>query len=355
MAAASRRGHYITLSLVAWTLLGTLADIWAHGQRLPETFFSPYHALFYTGYLATAIWLVRPVLAARGSGRAPSAVLPRGYGPAIAGVGVFAIGGLGDAAWHQVFGIERGIDIFTSPPHLLVFAGLALMASAPLCAAWATSDAPERPTLGALLPALLSAAMVLLVVNAATLHMWGPTSSRFMSALAIERITRELATTDRTAVLVREIATQRAIANLYLTTLTLLVPALVLLRRWRLPPGSVTLVVGLVTLLVNAVTGMFFPWIVLAGVLGAAAGDALVRALAPAPDRPERFRLFAALFPAAFWGLYLLAVHLHWGLAWTPTLWVGVIVWTAGLGLAASLAVLPTGDRPGGRSAGDER
>lgn len=351
MTAASRRGHYITLLLVAATLVGMLADIWTHGQGLPETFFSPYHALFYAGYLATAIWLLRPVLAARGAARAPSEVRLRGDGPAVAGVGVFAIGGLGDAAWHQVFGIERGIDIFTSPPHLLLFVGLALIASAPLCAAWATSEVPERPTLGALLPALLSAAMVLLVVNAATLHMWGPTSSRFMSALAIERITRELVATDQAAALVREIATQRAIANLYFTTLTLLVPALVLLRRWRLPPGSLTLVIGLVTLLVNAVTGMFFPWIALAAVLGAVAGDALVWVVEPAPDRPGRFRLFAALFPPVFWGHYLLAVHLHWGLAQTPTLWVGVIVWTAGLGLAASLAVLPAGDRPGGRPA----
>ncbi|MDR7422899.1 MAG: hypothetical protein QN159_10595 [Armatimonadota bacterium] len=339
-ARTSQRGDYITLALVAWTLAGALSDIWAHGQGLPETFFNPYHAVFYSGYLVTAAWLLWPALATGRGGQDPLGTGRPGYGPAQVGVGIFAVGGLGDAIWHSAFGIERGIDIFTSPPHILLFAGLALMASGPLYAAW-IAPGPQRPALRALLPALLSAAMVLLVVHLATLHMWGPTSSRFMSALAIERITREFVATERAAVLVREIATQRAVANLLLTTLTLLAPTLLLIHRWRLPAGSLTVVVGLVTWLMDGVTGMFFPWIALAGLLGAAAGDGLVRALAPAPTRPKAFRTFAVVFPMTYWGLYLLAVHLHWGVAWTPALWAGVVLWTGAVGFGASLLVLP--------------
>ena len=37
-----------------WLIVGIFVDGWAHNNDKPETFFTPWHALFYSGFLATA-------------------------------------------------------------------------------------------------------------------------------------------------------------------------------------------------------------------------------------------------------------------------------------------------------------
>jgi hypothetical protein len=139
-----RRDHYVTLGLTLWTVLGLYIDAWAHGQSVPESFFSPYHAVFYTGFVATAAWMLRPVLRLPRRGTAWHEQVPCGYDLGLIGIAVFAAGGLGDLAWHARFGIERGIEALMSPPHLGLFVGLILIASSPFRAAWAVGGRAHR-------------------------------------------------------------------------------------------------------------------------------------------------------------------------------------------------------------------
>ncbi|MFD1733505.1 hypothetical protein ACFSC4_23675 [Deinococcus malanensis] len=139
--------NLITIGLAWWLIMGLFVDGWAHnhlGDRL-ETFFTPWHALFYSGFLAVAAWV--GWLGQRGwrAGRRGLLALPQGYELAALGVPVFALGGLGDMAWHTVFGIEVGVEALLSPTHLVLFLGAACIVSAPLVSAWRTPTARKAP------------------------------------------------------------------------------------------------------------------------------------------------------------------------------------------------------------------
>gem|GEM_PF-3537078 len=48
----SSREHLITVLLAAWMTAGIFIDGWAHINLTPlETFFTPWHAVFYSGFL----------------------------------------------------------------------------------------------------------------------------------------------------------------------------------------------------------------------------------------------------------------------------------------------------------------
>src|SRR5437667_8491817 len=82
-ATSGDRFDWIMVVVSVWWLGGLFIDGWAH-SNLPqlETFFTPWHAVFYSGYLAVAITLIAKIIenlsrtAARDNtnGKAPSLV-----------------------------------------------------------------------------------------------------------------------------------------------------------------------------------------------------------------------------------------------------------------------------------------
>jgi hypothetical protein len=153
-AAAGRRFTWVALLLAAWPLIGGHVDGWAHKHLPLETFFTPWHALLYSGLLANAAVLGWRLLAGRRAGLPWSRALPAGYGLSLAGCALFAAGGALDLGWHLAFGIERRFAANVSPTHLLLMLSVGLIAGGPLRAAWRRGG-----RLG--LPGLLSATMVL--------------------------------------------------------------------------------------------------------------------------------------------------------------------------------------------------
>ncbi|MCA1706444.1 MAG: hypothetical protein LC808_25545 [Actinobacteria bacterium] len=133
----TRRQDAVTLALGAWLVLGVFADGWAH-FTVPnlESFFTPWHGALYSGLAATVGWFVLLALPGWRAGRSLVGALPTGYQQGAAGAGLFGLGGIGDMAWHQVFGVETGIDALLSPTHLLLFAGGLLILTSPLRARW---------------------------------------------------------------------------------------------------------------------------------------------------------------------------------------------------------------------------
>jgi hypothetical protein len=110
-----------------WIVAGINLDGWAH-VHVPEleTFFTPWHATFYSGLVAFVLWLGIVLLRLRRPGDNPITTLqrlPAGYRGGVLGATIFAVGGAGDMFWHELIGIEVSIDALLSPPHLVLLTG----------------------------------------------------------------------------------------------------------------------------------------------------------------------------------------------------------------------------------------
>src|SRR5262245_32914921 len=163
MLAQQARGgsgyDWTAVLLSAWFLGGLFLDGWAH-NHIPEmeSFFTPWHAVFYSGFLAVAGFLMATLVRNYSKGYAWPDAVPAGYELAVVGVLVFLAGGVGDLIWHELFGIESDVEALLSPTHLILAAGMALILSAPFRAGWRRLSEQHGSAQGfvALLPALLS-------------------------------------------------------------------------------------------------------------------------------------------------------------------------------------------------------
>src|SRR5260370_38281037 len=62
-----------------WFVIGLYLAGWAHANELPDTFFTPWHAVIYSGFLGAAGLLVSAVLLAHLGGAPRRLSLPSGY------------------------------------------------------------------------------------------------------------------------------------------------------------------------------------------------------------------------------------------------------------------------------------
>ncbi len=115
-----------------WFLAGLYLDGWAHNHgKVDNTFFTPWHAVFYSGFGAVAVVLGILALATQIRGQLWQRDLPVAYRSAIVAAPLFAMGGLADLWWHETFGFEAGIEILLSPPHLLLASSMFVICAAP--------------------------------------------------------------------------------------------------------------------------------------------------------------------------------------------------------------------------------
>ena len=136
-APASTGLDWAVATLSAMFVGGLYLDGWAHAHgRVDQSFFTPWHAVFYAGYAATASVLAVAVVRRHARGYAWRWAAPPGYGLSLLGVLVFAIAGASDMVWHILFGIEAGIQALLSPTHLALALGMGFIVSGPLRAAW---------------------------------------------------------------------------------------------------------------------------------------------------------------------------------------------------------------------------
>ena len=126
----------ILLSLIF--IGGLYLDGWAHNHgKVDQSFFTVWHAFFYAGFALVAFILVATLGIQWQRGYRGASSLPVGYQLSLLGVIIFAMGGVGDLIWHELFGIEQDFDALLSPSHLALGLGLGLVVSGPLRAAWA--------------------------------------------------------------------------------------------------------------------------------------------------------------------------------------------------------------------------
>ena len=338
----------VTVLLATWLVVGVFVDGWAHNNLASlETFFTPWHALFYSGFLATALWVLRVVtrhLNARPAGQPWTAAVPAGYGLGLAGLVVFAVGGAADTVWHTLLGVEVSIPALLSPPHLTLLAGASLVVTSPLRAAWARPG--TAPGFRRLLPALLS--LTLLTCQAAFFFQYvSPWEYVYVTSGYDNRVLYlESLGVDYDFRVVGQIL---GIMGILFTGLLLLAPLLYLLRRWRLPFGAATLLVTLVAALSSAILEFEFPELVAAALAGGLLADLLIARLRPGPEPGRRgaFVITAALVPVAIWGSHMLAAGLVRGMGWPAELSFGVVAMASLCGLVLGLLMAPV-DSPHG-------
>jgi hypothetical protein len=321
------RFDWLVLGASAWLLGGLYWDGWAHGYGLPDSFWTVWHAAFYSGYAAAAAVILGAIARARPHAASWRAAIPAGYESATAGVLVFGFGGAFDAAWHTAFGIELGTDALLSPSHLILGLGIALIVSGPLVAAW------RRGASGGLiaqLPAVLSLTALLSVFTFFSLFA-GPYSGLLGSGAR-----------PSSATLVR------TLLGMYLFSALVVGCALVALRRGSLPVGSLTVLLGLNAALMILMQGHAPPQIQilfsLVAIAAGAIGDVLLWRLRPSDTRRLRLHVFAFLLPVVYFTIYLSAVILTLGSAWTVHALSGMVVLSGVIGLLMSFVFVGARD-----------
>jgi hypothetical protein len=324
----------VTLVLTAWLIGGLFLDGWAHNTRPQlETFFTPWHAVFYSGFAAIAAWICWSVWRRRG--------VPAGYGPALAGVAIFLVSGVGDMLWHLTFGIERDIAALLSPTHLGLFTGAFLIVTAPLRSQWAdpASGRGHRAGLVRLLPAVGSVALAgsLCAFIFMYLHPLydNDVSLGRQAFLQVDFTTAQYSYVNRENIIA-------GVPGFMISTVLLFAPLLFLLRRWQAPAGAAVVILGLQSLLMQALTGFQDVGLAKLGLLGAVAVAVLLRLLDPSPSTIGRVRIFCAVGPALFWGIYFAGIGLNdHGLGWSGEVWGGTLVWSSLTMLALTLLMWP--------------
>ena len=313
--------------LGTWVVGGLFLDGWAHvNQPGLETFFSPWHGLFYLGFLVSTVVLAR-LVARHQRGRFDPALVPAGYGLGLVGVALFVAGGVADGVWHTLFGVETGVAALLSPSHLLLLGGGLLMVTSPLRSAWSSPDLPARAPVLALLPALWATALTTAVV---------PFFFQYLSAF-VSRAPSMPETGGPEGLL----TTIAGVASVLVTNLIVVAPVLLLARRWRLPFGTVTLLATMGAVGLTSLREFTLGWLVPAMLAGGLASDLLVARLRPGPDRPWAFRVVAAVAPLLLWGAWTAVYAAAYGIGWPPELWAGVLGMASLTGLGLSVLVLP--------------
>ena len=135
--ADNLRFDIIAAVLSSVFVAGVFLDGWAHNHgKVDQTFFTPWHAVLYSGFAIYGLFLLVNAYLQNRAGYAWRSALPFGYGLSLIGAGIFAVGGILDLLWHTFFGIEVDVQALLSPTHLVLATGVFLMITGPLRAGW---------------------------------------------------------------------------------------------------------------------------------------------------------------------------------------------------------------------------
>ena len=330
--ASGGSGYDWTVAILSgWFVGGLFLDGWAH-RHVPEleSFFTPWHAVFYTGFLAVAGFLMAMLMRNHAKGYPWQHAMPPGYELAVLGVLIFMAGGVGDMIWHELFGVESNVEALLSPTHLLLAAGMTLIISGPLCAGWRRITDQNHPEPGwiALLPQLLSLTLV-----------WSTWS--FLTQFAHPLVDTWAAagyrpSNSRGGTFLQ---TSLGIASFLLQTGLMMGLVLCTVRRWTLPLGSLALMFGLNATLLSFMQDHYrlIPASALAGLVA----DLLTRWLKPSMERAGSLRLFALTVPMAYYVLYYVTLMVTQGIGWSVHIWTGTIVLSGIVGLLLSYLLIP--------------
>ena len=332
--AADARSDLVAAGLALWMVGGVFVDGWAHINldSTQETFFTPWHGMLYSGFLALTAWMALPLIRDRSAPLTQR--MPAGSGLGYVGVLLFGIGGFGDAVWHQILGIEVGVDALLSPTHLLLLTGGLLLLTGPLRAAWRRPNA--APDLRTFLPALVSITLTSALLSFFFAYAWGGldlTPAAPVPAAALD----EHAPGHGEA----ELLIAAGILARLITTALLIAPLLLLLRRFRPPVGTATILFTVISTLMFAILGERPPALLVPPIVAGLAADVALARLGPGLLSRAATYTLAVLLTLVLWVGHFAALGATEGLGWTPELWGGSIVMAALTALGLAVLVFP--------------
>jgi hypothetical protein len=344
-AASSLRFDLLMAALGSLFVGGLFVDGWAHiNQPALETFFTPWHGVFYSGFFAVLAALAAQTARNHARGLSWRAAIPAGYELSALGAGLFVLGGLGDMLWHIAFGIEVNIEALLSPTHLLLASSIALLITGPLRAAW--RPALTSHTSGWLdrLPMLLSLTALLSLFTFFTQYIY-PLASPDPAASYAPR-TFDLLPLHPGIRNPIDLSQSVSLGGVIVQSALLAGFLLIALRRGPPSFGSLTLMIGVNAALMVAMHQKYegvleLPLLVNALVAGLGA-DVVLALLRPSLMRVATLRAFAAVVPMLVIGAYLVTLGLSEGLWWSINLWAGSVFlagvagWLTAFGLTQS-------------------
>ncbi|MCA1700337.1 MAG: hypothetical protein LC790_16135 [Actinobacteria bacterium] len=335
----------MTAALASLLILGLFVDGWNHINLQDGKlggFFTPWHGLLYTGFSATAIWVISRNMhvfgreAASSERARPLAGVLLRYPLAVAGIAVATVGLFGDLAWHELFGEEEGVARVIGPFHLLLFTGAGLLITGSFRSAWhSASDYPVAPSIRTMLPPLLS--LTLITAMGAFLFQWLSAFMEWEPAFGVDRVPGGLGKSAG----VEETVEISGVARVVVTNLVLMAPLLLALLRWRPPVGSFTFMFTSVAALMSALTEFRLGGTIAAAVAGGFAADVLVRRLRTSPKRPGAYRWVAGVVPIVLWSVYFVVLGLIHDIHWPLDLAIGTVGLASVTGLLLSVLVAP--------------
>jgi hypothetical protein len=310
-AGDSRRIERAVAVFGTWMITGLFLDGWAHEAEKPETFFSPWHGILYSGFAAAVVWFAWDGMRARKAGEQQ----PDFDRLMTVGLVVFIVGAIGDGLWHEIFGIEVDLEALVSPSHLALFFGGFLMVTAPI------RIAGDRPDAG-------WAQCVTVALATALIGFFTQYLSPFEGVGGFRFPDR----------FVRELLEIHGVAGVLVFNLLFSAAVLYALARWRPPVGFATLLYGGVALGMAGLEGFAAVELALPALVAGAVVDLLIaRGLKP----------WAVVTGGSLvlWCGFFLAADLSYGLAWSVELWTGTIV----LACASSVLLAAAMNRPAAR------
>jgi hypothetical protein len=278
-------------------------------------------AALVVSWLALTAWLGAPVARAPLIGRHWASAVPPGYELALAGCLAFGAISLLDVYLQLLAGREKSVENLLSPTRIGQLVSGVLMLSGPLRAAWQRGDV----SLG---PAGVTSAAVLLSALTFFTQFAHPYRDPWAGAATVRGVVPDWVLQDY------------GVTSILFQALVLAAVTLLLLRRFRVLPGTFT-----VMLVVNAalVASLKLHWeFVLAGFLTGLVSDLLVWRVRPSTANVAGFRLVATAVPGVFALSYFAVLELTQGTWWGGYVWTGTVLSAAAFGwLLSHLVVAP--------------
>lgn len=301
----------------AWMMTGLFVDGWAHRNEKPETFFTPWHGVLYSGFMASAMWMLLVVRRHQRPGVSWRETLPAGYGFRSVGIGVFGLGAILDLVWHETFGIEVDIEALLSPTHLILLSGGLLMAVGPIVSTLAREGDAQRPAWASTGPIVGTVAFMVALMQFFFMYL-SPYDYGMYA-----RFEREVV---------------RGVGAIVVFTLITTIGLLFVVRAIALPKGAFVVLLFVPAFAQTILTSFDTAPRLLGPATAALVAEATwprVRAVRRRMATPILAAWVGALTLVTWFGMFL-GVGLDAGISWSVHLWSGTPI------LAALLAVLLT-------------
>ena len=324
---ANVRDEAVYMLCGLWMITGLYIDGWAHEADKPETFFTPWHLVLYSGFGAALVYSGLIALREARTGVA------RTFGDdavTTVGVVVFVVGAVGDFVWHELFGIEVDLEALISPSHVALMIGGLLMVTMPFRTMAGLED--RQATIVRSGSAFLALGVVAFFLM-------------YLTPWDGEQPFSEVYRPGE-----NDLAIVYGMSAVLVTSALFLGTALLLAGRERaLVPGTITVGFTLVALAQAGLEGWDQVALVPAATLAGVVIDVLL-------GRGASLRMIGAVGGVVLWSGLFGLVHADAGVEWSESLWSGAVVFAGMTGLGvAELVVSRSGARPATAQAAPER